>query len=387
MSNRLYYLTVIVAVFVTFIVTALAIPDLGRKKDLDRGYSELANGTKVFFDPSSPPPKKGFVASVKKWFKVNTELDFVESAVNLEDFRKSRQPYSCYIKPASRDSKVAWANITSGAHLSPVQIDDGRSELTRMVNVNVGLVDEPVYLVLTSYSSVLWNISSHDPDNIEHILVTGYYASAVANAPKGVGITHVSLDLSNNTNCPKFPFNTDRLYELTEFKVKLGNLLRQKPTHFIHQPNGYRGFVGFGHKPPEGANIQPIDGRKIHALVPVVPGHVAISKVRIQRLLDERKLILLSDASSEILMKQAILRLKGKEAESFTRNVETFGFRPYLVTAPMALYGGFLDERPGATFAVPRGIPDPTNLPVGGTILRIDRSVAAALKVVDEMDG
>lgn len=108
-------------------------------------------------------------------------------------------PPSCYFHLPETVKTIAY-----GVYEGPRKpFRDINGKRMGMVTVKVPAGDDPVLLVLSSYSSVYWTLEFEPKARLAGVLVLGYEPQAVANIPQNVPAGFSTNENGVGTDCPK----------------------------------------------------------------------------------------------------------------------------------------------------------------------------------------
>lgn len=108
---------------------------------------------------------------------------------------------NCRFKIPS-DAKLIGYGVYEGSLRTNLKVETHGNRL-RAVRTFLGKQDGPVFLVLTSYEPVVWDIVAEPGQRIAGVLAMGYYAQVVANVPKGVPMAFSTHEDGTGLDCPK----------------------------------------------------------------------------------------------------------------------------------------------------------------------------------------
>lgn len=155
------------AILVTSLLAACSGPDLTvdtqtplhRASDTDEPvYAQVVN-PKILFDPAVMPPVETIPVGKR-----------------------------CSMPRASNGAKVVYINSYGGGERSPLHNSykgkEGSREHHKRIDIVITETEQPIYLLLDSYNSVLWNLQKAPGVEVDGVAIISYEPSSLLNGPK-----------------------------------------------------------------------------------------------------------------------------------------------------------------------------------------------------------
>lgn len=335
-----------------FLIALAASPLIDRRIALNKGFFELANGTRVSF-AGDPPVSIGGIFS---WFSLGSSEQ--PETINLDRIRVTERDKRCKINRVPAGANVALVHIYAGSGTSPVQLLDGLDGLTSRVDVKVGSFGAPVYLVLSAQKSVLWNLIVSQEASIAGLLVLGSDDQAVANAPSTLRPQIIASNKLTGTKCPHFTTYLRQGKGKLEFERMLEEHIGRVPDEEIVLET--TGEVVLGAVPPSGFRKLPIDGSKIFTHSRMAVGSTAPRELAFKELLDQGKIAALSvdEFRAMVSVEAQVQALSRRQLSELEEQLLTATPPYYLVKeafeVPHGMYGAH-----SVTFVIPGKLPKP----------------------------
>lgn len=210
------------------------------------------------------PSKSGTSETMTFWDTIGMAMGIIPEVTHAEFLSSSSQSSLCQISPPSKEAKIIWINTMSSDFVSPVQIENGAQWpiATKLINVSVGHVNEPVFLFLQSNTDVVWNLNIPDDVVVEGVVTASLLPSAIANVPEGTEKLVTTFEGNKNAICPlfrSFPSEDEMISYLGRKPDRV--LLSQSESLFV-----IKGIEA----PAQG--ISRLDARKIYSPVDMIVG-------------------------------------------------------------------------------------------------------------------
>lgn len=117
----------------------------------------------------------------------------------------------CAMPRASSSDHIAYVYTYGGGHKTPMAhaykaTGQGGEEYHKRTDIVVTRTDKPVYLILDSYNSLMWNVVAAPGAQISGIGIMSYEGSSVSGVPEGVDVGFLAFRGVPNKKC----FNRNR---------------------------------------------------------------------------------------------------------------------------------------------------------------------------------
>ncbi|MDX2155671.1 MAG: hypothetical protein SFW09_04090 [Hyphomicrobiaceae bacterium] len=139
---------------------------------------------------------------------------------------------SCHF-PLPRDAETVLVGVYEGGLKTSVRLPSGDDDM-KSVKVQVARWEMPIFLVLSSYRSVAWDLRIDKGAEIAGVLVLGYYAQAVMNLPAEVQLAFSVFENGTGHDCPRpvqYPYK-DGTRELSAVRDMLDREFSRDITEF-----------------------------------------------------------------------------------------------------------------------------------------------------------
>ncbi len=126
----------------------------------------------------------------------------------------------CYMN-IPRNARTIAYGVYTGSAPSAVQL--AGSHQTKQVTVAVPKGEEPVFLVLSSYDPVYWNLDIEDGAELSGVVVFSYHGQAVGNVPPFVPVGFSSVEHGSGPDCPKPRYTYGKGDNYAEFETLISD--------------------------------------------------------------------------------------------------------------------------------------------------------------------
>lgn len=124
----------------------------------------------------------------------------LSAAAHLNSTAATADVPGCYMNIPRNARTIAYGVYTGGAK-SAVQM--ASSHQTKQVTVAVPKGEQPVFLVLSAYDPVYWNLDIEDGAELSGAVVFSYHGQAVGNVPPFVPVGFSTVEHGRGPDCPK----------------------------------------------------------------------------------------------------------------------------------------------------------------------------------------